>query len=311
MHQDDIYILHSEYREDMTIRRFCFGKGEKSACIVGATRGNKVQQMYICSQLVAALKELENNGCISAGKQVAVIPVVNAYSVNSGSKFFRFDNSDINRSFPGTIWGDATSRMAAALFEEIRDYTYGIQFSSFYMRGDFVPHIRMMETGYQNASLANLFGLPYVVVRKPMPIDTKTLNYNWQNENTAAFSVYTNKTDTIDEQSARQAVAAVLRFLTRMGIIRYESHSGYISHVLYEKDLSDVQVSRAGIFRGRVKTGEDVRYGQRLGEVIDPFEGTVRETILAQTDGIVFFAHTDPLINQCDVAYRLIHRLHE
>lgn len=63
MHQDDIYILHSEYREDMTIRRFCFGKGEKSACIVGATRGNEVQQMYICSQLVAALKELENNGC--------------------------------------------------------------------------------------------------------------------------------------------------------------------------------------------------------------------------------------------------------
>ena len=50
---------------------------------------------------------------------------------------------------------------------------------------------RMMETGYQNISLANLFGLPYVVVRKPTPLDTKTLNYNWQNDMTAAFSVYT------------------------------------------------------------------------------------------------------------------------
>ena len=64
---------------------------------------------------------------------------------------------------------------------------------------------------------------------------------------TAAFSVYTNQNTQIDEVSARQAVAAVLRFLKRMGLIRYESHSGYISHVIYEKDLSDVPANRAGI----------------------------------------------------------------
>ena len=66
------------------------------------------------------------------------------------------------------------------------------------MTGEFIPHVRMMETGYQNTSLANLFGLPYVVVRKPRPIDTKTLNFNWQRDETAAFSVYTNKNDEID-----------------------------------------------------------------------------------------------------------------
>ena len=37
----------------------------------------------------------------------------------------------------------------------------------------------------------------------------------------------------------------------------------------------------------------------------------VRETILAPTDGIVFFAHTEALISEKDIAYRLIHRLHE
>ena len=53
-----------------------------------------------------------------------------------------------------------------------------IHFASFYLPGDFVPHIRIMNTGYQTASLGNLFGLPYVVMRKPTPIDTTTLNYN-------------------------------------------------------------------------------------------------------------------------------------
>ena len=193
----------------------------------------------------------------------------------------------------------------------IKEYSYGIQLTSFYMSGEFVPHVRMMETGYQNASLANLFGLPYVVIRKPTPLDTKTLNYNWQDEMTAAFSVYTNKNDTIDDRSARQAVASVLRFLTRMGIIRYESHSGYISHVIMEKDLTDVHTLSGGIFEGLVSPGEDVRYGHALAEIIDPYEGFVKETLLAPTDGIVFFAHTEPLIAEGAIAYRLIHRLHE
>lgn len=307
----DIYTLHSTYREDMCVKGYQFGKGEKAACIVGPVRGNEIQQLYICSQLVRTLKELENNGCISAGKQVLVIPVVNSYSVNLGERFFGVKEADINRNFPGSSTGEPAARLADSLLSRIKEYVYGIQFTSFYMQGEFVPHVRMMETGYQNTSLANLFGLPYVVVRKPTPIDTRTLNYNWQDEMTAAFSVYTNQNTQIDEDSARQAVAAVLRFLKRMGIIRYESHSGFISHVLYESDLSDVNAARAGIFRGKVHAGDDVRYGRELAEIIDPYDGSVREKILAPTDGIVFFAHTESLINQYDIAYRLIHRLHE
>lgn len=305
----EIYKVQSTYRQDMTVKGYQFGRGEKAACVMGTLRGNEIQQMYICSQLVKALRELEGNGCISAGKQILVIPAVNTYAVNMERRFFGMDNTDINRMFPGTDYGEVASRLARGLTEEIKDYSYGIQFTSFYLEGEFIPHVRMMETGYKNISLANLFGLPYVLVRKPSPIDTRTLNYNWQSPSTAAFSVYTNRSGSIDEESAGQAVAAVLRFLKRMGIIRYESHSGFISHVIYDRDLTDVHVHRAGIFRGRVKAGADVRYGDQLAEVIDPYEGTVRESVTAPTDGIVFFAHTRPLVTQEDTVYQLIHRL--
>ena len=311
MFQEKIYTVNSPYRESMVIRGYSFGKGDPAACILGSERGNEVQQMYICSQLVKALKELEANGCVNAGKKILVIPVINALGMNVDRRFFGVENQDINRMFPGKEHGDTTDRIADGIFKVIKEYSYGIQLTSFYMSGEFVPHVRMMETGYQNASLANLFGLPYVVIRKPTPLDTKTLNYNWQDEMTAAFSVYTNKNDTIDDRSARQAVASVLRFLTRMGIIRYESHSGYISHVIMEKDLTDVHTLSGGIFKGLVSPGEDVRYGHALAEIIDPYEGFVKETLLAPTDGIVFFAHTEPLIAEGAIAYRLIHRIHE
>lgn len=41
-------------------------------------------------------------------------------------------------------------------------------------------------------------------------------------------------------------------------------------------------------FPGKVHAGDDVRYGNEMAEIIDPYDGTVREKILAPTDGIVF-----------------------
>ena len=59
MRKEIIFTLENSYRDNMDVYGFHFGKGEKAACIVGAIRGNEVQQLYICSQLVKALKELE------------------------------------------------------------------------------------------------------------------------------------------------------------------------------------------------------------------------------------------------------------
>ena len=310
MREEIIYSMKAPYREDFRIKGYSFGKGMKSACILGPIRGNEIQQMYICSQLVKALRELERNGCIINNKEIMVVPCINYYSMNVGRKFWPVDNTDINRMFPGSDYESTSSRIADGLLKTIRDYSYGIQFASFYLNGEFVPHVRMMETGYQNTSLANLFGLPYVVVRKPQPIDKKTLNYNWQNEMTAAFSVYTNKNDTIDEKSARQAVAAVLRFLTRMGIIRYYSHSGYIASVLKEGDLEPIMTEAAGIFIKKAECGQEVSRGDVLAQIMKADSGEIISEVKAPTDGIIFYAETRPVVYSNLLVFQIIKRIH-
>lgn len=310
MIKESLYTFKSPYRQDMHMYGYHFGRGEKSACIVGAIRGNEVQQLYICSKLVQRLKELEQKGAIASGKCITVIPSVNHYSMNVGKRFWPSDNTDINRMFPGYNLGETTQRIAAGLFEAVKGYEYGIQLASFYIPGDFVAHVRMMDTGYQNASLANLFGLPYVVIRKPRPIDTTTLNYNWQVWESNAFSVYTNKTDSIDEQSAQQAVSAILRFLNRMGILRYNCHGGFISSTIHEDELMSVVSDVPGIFLRRKNAGEEVQVGDVLAEIIDPLEGEIREQILAPSDGVIFFAHDEPLVMEHSTVFKIIKRLH-
>ena len=46
--------------------------------------------------------------------------------------------------------------------------------------------------------------------------------------------------------------------------------------------------------------------GQLLAETIDPYEGTVTEILTAPADGIVFFAHNEPLTYANTAVFKLI-----
>ncbi|MGN1416647.1 MAG: succinylglutamate desuccinylase/aspartoacylase family protein, partial [Oscillospiraceae bacterium] len=120
MRKCTLYSIKSPYREDMDVLGYKFGSGEKSMCIVGAMRGNEIQQMYVCSQIIKKLRRLEADGKIAADHEIMVVPCVNYYSMNIGKRFWTMDNTDINRMFPGYNLGETTQRIADGLFEQIQ-----------------------------------------------------------------------------------------------------------------------------------------------------------------------------------------------
>lgn len=306
MIQKTLYTLKTLYRQDLKVDGYQFGGNEKTVCIVGAIRGNEYQQIYVCSRLIRALQTLEEHGLINGNHGILVIPSVNHFSMNVGKRFWATDNTDINRMFPGYDQGETTQRIADGLFSQVKDYQYGIQFASFYLPGDFVPHIRLMDTGFQDEQMAAQFGLKYIIKRKPNPIDTTTLNYNWQIWNTKAFSLYTSETDCIDETSAQEAVSAVLHFLEKQGVVNCTRHSGYISDVVCEETMVPIIAQAGGIYHRLCHPGDLVRKGGLMAQVIDPYTGEIVLNIEAPIDGTVFFAHKAPLIMGHTVAFRII-----
>lgn len=306
MQKKVIYEIKSLYRDDFQVMGYEFGSGENSVCIVGNTRGNEIQQIYVCSQLVKRLKAMEEEGKISEGHKILVIPSINPYSVNIQKRFWTTDNTDINRMFPGYHLGETTQRIAAGVFEEIKDYRYGMQFTSFYMPGKFTPHVRMMKTGFEDIELAKKFGMPYIILRNTRPYDTTTLNYNWQIWETNAFSIYTTSTNSIDTASAKMAIRSVLTFMNKEGIVEYQGHDGYISSVVDDRDMISVRTKMSGIFEEIVGVGDEVEKGQPLANIINPYEGEIVETLEAPADSIVFFAHDEPITYANTAVYKLI-----
>ena len=307
MRKEIIFEMTSPYRDTFRIQGYWFGKGEKTVAIVGTMRGDEVQQQYITASIVNALSEIEQCGGIMKGHSILVIPTCNPFSLNVNHRFWSMDGTDINRMFPGYDRGETTQRIAAAVFNHIKDFTYGIQLASFYVPGDFIPHVRMLQTGYEAVEEGKLFQLPYVTLRKPLPFDTTLLNYNWQIWGTKAFSIYSGHTESIDEEKADMTQTAILRFMHNVKTIHYRSlAAAYSSTVVDESSLINVQAKYAGILQRSIHAGASVRKGDVLARIINPLDGNILDEVKAITDGAVFFSHHRPMVYQNALLYKIL-----
>lgn len=306
MKREVLFRMSSPFRDEFKIEGFRFGSGKPVLAIVGALRGDEVQQQFICSQMVSLLQRMEAEKRLAQGIEILVIPNANHFSMNIEKRFWAMDSTDINRMFPGYNQGETTQRIAAALFEQIKEYPYGIQLASYYLPGDFIPHIRMMETGYQPEEEACWFGLPYAYIRHPRPYDTTVLNYNWQIWGCKAFSLYAGSEGRICETATREACQAILRFMQRAGWLKQPVRGAYQTALIHERDLVSIRAAEAGVFQKRHTAGEEVHKGEQLACILDPYDGSLRQSIEAPADGILFFAHDKPLVLQNTLLYRMV-----
>lgn len=298
---------NSIYRDAFQITAYAFGSGEKSLCIVGATRGNEYQQLYVCTKLVEILHQFENEGRLDPDKEIMVIPSCNPYSMNIGKRFWPIDNTDINRMFPGYDKGETTQRIADTIFKCVQQYPINIQLTSYYMPGVFLPHVQIMQTTMDYRDMAEDFDVPYVLIRKPRPYDTTTLNYNLQIWNCKAFSLYTTTTDTLDLESAQDGVDCVLSFMARQDMLMDYGVTEHVHDILYEEqDVIPVRTQQAGFFIPKVDASDMVRTGDVMAVIENTTTGAVLEEIRAPCNGIVFFLHSSPLVYSHTAAIKII-----
>lgn len=265
--------------------RLQHGDSPKRVCIVTGTHGDELEGQYVCFRLNQIIRaQLERlNGTVE------IYPALNPLGIDSITRGIPTFDLDMNRIFPGDPQG--------AMPEQIKGYTYGIQLASFYISGDFVPHVRLMRTGYEDTKGAKLFGMPYITLRKPLPFDTTLLNYNWQIWETKAYSLYGGMNDGVESPVTAEMIGTILRFAQRIGLTRKPvvGIPDFNPQVIDESSFCSVRTPQAGIFYRLKGAGAKVQEGEPLARIIDPYEGSVRAEIISPTDGIIFFAHNKPL----------------
>lgn len=295
------------YRQKIPVYGYYFGSQKKTLAVMGSTRGDEYQQIFVCGLLIKTLKKLEAAGELTGDTGIVVIPSASQFSMNVGRRFWPMDNTDINRMFPGYNQGETTQRLADGIFAAVRGYDFGIQLASFYLPGEFIPHVRYMHTGYHEENDGMAFGLPYLVVKEPAPIDTTTLNYNWQVFDTNAFSIFARRTDRIDPDAARTVVAAILRFMRHKGMLRQDLKlpAGRETVRAEAAKLQTTLSTAAGFIHLLYHAGDFVEAGQVVGRIFDPFSAECLEELKAPCSGQLFYMRREQAVAEHELIFAI------
>jgi predicted deacylase len=63
---------------------------------------------------------------------------------------------------------------------------------------------------------------------------------------------------------------------------------------------------RGGIFYPRCHAGDDVKTGDILAKILDPYDGSTLSAVIAPVSGEIFFSHKRPLVSQNTLIYRIV-----
>lgn len=94
--------------------------------------------------------------------------------------------------------------------------------------------------------------------------------------------------------------------MSKQHIIRYNGKNGYLSQVIESEDFIPVQAADAGFFESFVKAGDEIKKGQVLARIHDPYLGTVRSTLCAPVHGTVAFVHDEAMTYEHTAVLKLI-----
>lgn len=308
MNKELLFSFKSPSRDNLDVYGFRFGKPNKENRIVilSGLNGEEIGGVFVCSQLVKYLNQKTKENPFFVKSDILIIPAINHFALNMGSRFWPLDNTDINVMFPGFDKGETTQRIAYKLFEYCKDATYGILIEDRRDKAICIPYVKLLESGSEDIDGAKSFGLPFIHIKEFVPIDSGSLEYNWSVWGTKAYSIVFGNQNTIFKEDTQNILDGVIRFLASIDAIDMRSKGGFKSEVVTRDNIDVIKAQNAGIFKPSFKPGERVKKGQLLGVIFDSLEGEIKENIIARYDGILTCVYNYPLINEHSIAFRLV-----
>lgn len=276
-----------------------------SVAIVGAMEGKNILPLYSASKLVDFLKNKIHDKDKIRG-DILVIPSINSYALNINERFWPLDKTNINTMFPGYELGETTQRIAKKVFDAIRGYTYGIILESREDLSNCIPYVKLFKSGFEDIEGAKTFGFRVVNHRELTPVDTVTLQYNWQLWETKAYSIVCPNKNQIDIDNSNEIFEGIIQFLSKNKLIDYRVLNGFESVIAAQEDIEIAKAPKSGIFITMKKEGTYISKGDVIGQIVHSLNGEIVHTFISTCNGMIVCCYKNGLILEGALAFRII-----
>lgn len=230
------------------------------------------------------------------------VPIVNVHGFINHSRYLP-DRRDLNRSFPGSADGSLTARLAHLFVTEILlNATHGIDLHTGSLHRSNLPQIRANLDHEETLRLARSFPVPVLL---NAPIREGSLRDVAARHDIPVLLYEAGEALRFNEPSIKvglRGVVDVMRALEMLPPPKTRSRRTPLA----VRASTWVRSPESGIFRTTSILGQQVRKGDVLGVVADPF-GERETDIRATTGGIIIGRMHLPLINEGDALFHVAH----
>jgi len=256
--------------------------------ITAAVHGDELCGVEIIRRVLEVLDPRSMCGTVIA------VPIANVHGFNTGDRYLP-DRRDLNRSFPGSLRGSLSSRIAHLMMTEvIARCSVGLDLHTGSDHRVNLPQIRADLEDPDTLDLARTFGAP-------IAIHSRTRDGSLRQAATEAGSTVllyeAGEADRFDEYAIAAGTAGVLRVLARVGIRPVDPVPP--PGVRFSRTTKWVRASRSGILHLDAVLGDEITAGERLATIHDPF-GKRLGTVAARTGGMIIGHTQRPLVNRGD-----------
>jgi uncharacterized protein len=303
-------LLHmtAPLREDFDIPYHDIGEhyGPPKVALVAGLHGNELNGVFVLSRLAAFLQgvtEGQHPG-IRLHQRVIIIPAVNILGLNTQNRHWPFDNTDINRMFPGYDAGETTQRIAHAVLEATRPAHYRVDLHSAYLDFEELPQVRLYDPTDDERATARLFGLPAVIERPTNTIFTATIGHAWKAHGGANFVLRAGYAGNLQLPHCERLFRALVMFLQRTSILQSPSVSQEPEedvHSFGVEQTARIVADTAGLFISHLEVGRWLQAGDLIGHIYDGFDGQLRAEIKTPIPGLMSGIRRQPLLFEGDL----------
>ncbi len=229
------------------------------------------------------------------------VPIVNAFGFMNHSRYLP-DRRDLNRSFPGSAKGSLASRLAHIFMTEIVSRAdVGIDLHSAAIHRVNLPQIRVTPSKPETMELAEVFGAPLTITSNIRP---GSLREAAQKKGVDVLLYEAGEGLRFDEFAVRAGVSGVLRVMRHLNMIPIKGVRKRKVGTIHSKSSNWIRAEAGGLLRTHKNIGEEVKPGDLLGVISDPF-GEVETEIPAENAGLIMGRTNLPIVNEGDALFHI------
>jgi hypothetical protein len=244
-------------------------------CIVAGIHGDEVNGVEVVRRAISTVSHETLRGTLIA------LPIANLTAFKRGSRYLP-DRRDLNRYFPGRVFGSSASRIAYALFNDVIrhcDALVDLHTGSFHRSNLHQLRADLSDPG--TMQLAADFGADVIVNNAGR---SGTLRRAATDAGIPTVTIEAGEPQRFDEHQVIEALGGIQRLLHARGMIDDPLVEPTNKPVVAYLATRWVRTDQGGILISRVTLGDHIETGQILGMVSDPLSDDV-EAVIAPRSG--------------------------